>query len=158
MTSFYYYDQNPSGFCFLVEIRAFVFENALGIPNQNMKGKNEKDSGLSSKMTRSSKWPIAGIYTKVYNLNRPAQSLGLCSAVLPANSELNVGNVLHSGRESVGKCRTKTQEETGCLLVQAVRIIFWLPCRISLCCKSSASDLLSYVLILLYPAYQALES
>ena len=25
-----------------------------------------------------------------------------------ASSELNVGNVLHGGRESVGKCRTKT--------------------------------------------------
>ena len=24
MTSFYYYDKNPSGFCFLVQIRAFV--------------------------------------------------------------------------------------------------------------------------------------
>ena len=33
MTSFYYYDQNPSGFCFLVQIRAFVFETSLGIPN-----------------------------------------------------------------------------------------------------------------------------
>ena len=28
-----YYDQNPSGFCFLVKIRAFVFETSLGIPN-----------------------------------------------------------------------------------------------------------------------------
>ena len=24
MTSFYFYDQNPSGFCFLVQIKAFV--------------------------------------------------------------------------------------------------------------------------------------
>ena len=29
MTSFYYYDQNPSGFCFLVQIRAFVVEASL---------------------------------------------------------------------------------------------------------------------------------
>ena len=29
----YYYDQNPSGFCFLVQIRAFAFETSLGIPN-----------------------------------------------------------------------------------------------------------------------------
>ena len=33
ITSFYYYDQNPSGFCFLVQIRAFVFETSLGILN-----------------------------------------------------------------------------------------------------------------------------
>ena len=26
MASFYYYDQNPSGFCFLVQIRAFSLE------------------------------------------------------------------------------------------------------------------------------------
>ena len=48
MTSFYYCDQNPSGLCFLVQIRAFVNER-----------KNEKDSGRSSKMTSSCKWPIA---------------------------------------------------------------------------------------------------
>ena len=35
---------NPSGFCFLMEIRAFVFE---------------KDSGRSSKMTPSCKGPIS---------------------------------------------------------------------------------------------------
>ena len=29
MASFYYYDQNPSGFCFLVQIRAFVVEASL---------------------------------------------------------------------------------------------------------------------------------
>ena len=33
MTSFYHYDQNPSGFCFLVQIRASVFETSLGISN-----------------------------------------------------------------------------------------------------------------------------
>ena len=39
---FYYYDQNPSGFCFLVQIRAFVFETSLGIPNSNIKGKTNR--------------------------------------------------------------------------------------------------------------------
>ena len=53
MTSFYYYDQNPSGFCFLVLIRAFVIQTSLGYER-----KNEKDSGRSSKMTPSCKWPI----------------------------------------------------------------------------------------------------
>ena len=40
MTSFYYYDQNPSEFCFLVQIRAFVtLKTSLGFPNLNMKEK-----------------------------------------------------------------------------------------------------------------------
>ena len=51
MTSFYYCDQDPSGLCFLVRIRAFVHER-----------KNEKDSGRSSKMTSSCKWPIDQLY------------------------------------------------------------------------------------------------
>ena len=42
MTSFYYYDQNPSGFCFLVQIRAFVIQTSLGLQNLNMKGKTER--------------------------------------------------------------------------------------------------------------------
>ena len=58
MTSFYYYDQNPSGFCFLVQIRAFAIPTSLGLQNLNMKGKNEKDFGRSSKMTPSCKWLI----------------------------------------------------------------------------------------------------
>ena len=37
MTSFYYYDQNPSGFCFLVQIRAFVIQTSLGLQNLNKK-------------------------------------------------------------------------------------------------------------------------
>ena len=56
MTSFYYYDQNPLGFCFLVQIRAFVIQTSLGLQNLNIKGKNEKDYGRSSKMTPSCKW------------------------------------------------------------------------------------------------------
>ena len=43
ITSFYYYDQNPSGVCFLVQIIAFVIQTSLlGLPNLNMKGKNKK--------------------------------------------------------------------------------------------------------------------
>ena len=57
MTSFYYYDQNPSGVCFLVQIKAFVIQTWQGLPNLNMKGKT-KDSGRGSKMTPSCKWPI----------------------------------------------------------------------------------------------------
>ena len=47
MTSFYYYDQNPSGLCFLVQVRAFV--NLAWISNQIFKieRKKEKDSGRS---------------------------------------------------------------------------------------------------------------
>ena len=42
MTSFYSYDKNPSGLCFLVQIRAFVIETSLGLPNKNMKGKTKR--------------------------------------------------------------------------------------------------------------------
>ena len=42
MTSFYYYDENTSGLCFLVLIRAFVIETSLGLPNKNMKGKMKR--------------------------------------------------------------------------------------------------------------------
>ena len=43
----YYYDQDPSGFCFLVQIRAFAAKFKY-------KRKNEKNSGRSSEMTPSS--------------------------------------------------------------------------------------------------------
>ena len=64
MTSFYYCDQNPSGFCFLVLIRAFVIQTSLGLENLNMKVKTKKDSGRSSKITPSCKWPIGKSGTK----------------------------------------------------------------------------------------------
>ena len=48
-TSFYYYDQDPSGFCFLGASK-FTYER-----------KNEKNSGRSSKMTLSCKWPIIAL-------------------------------------------------------------------------------------------------
>jgi len=55
MTSFYDYDQNPSEFCFLVQIRAFVIQTPPGLQYEM---KNEKGSDRSSKMTPSCKWPI----------------------------------------------------------------------------------------------------
>ena len=58
MTSFYYYDQNPSGFCFLVLIKAFVYSNLTEITKFKFERKNEKDSGKSTEMTPSGKWPI----------------------------------------------------------------------------------------------------
>ena len=39
--SFYFYDQDPSGFCFLVQIRAFDIETSLGLANLHMKGKTK---------------------------------------------------------------------------------------------------------------------
>ena len=36
MKSFYYCDPNPSGFCFLLQIRAFFFSTSLGLPNVNV--------------------------------------------------------------------------------------------------------------------------
>ena len=43
MSSFYYYDKNPSGYYFLVQI----IKTYLGLANLNMK--NEINSGLGSK-------------------------------------------------------------------------------------------------------------
>ena len=48
MASFYYYDQDPSGFCFLVQIGAFVIQTSLGLPKFPYEKEN---SGRSSKMT-----------------------------------------------------------------------------------------------------------
>ena len=58
MTSFYYYDQNPSGFCFLVQIRAFFNLNLAGISKFKYERKNEEYSGSSAKTTPPCKWPI----------------------------------------------------------------------------------------------------
>ena len=63
MTSFYYYDQNPSGFCFLVLIRAFVIQTSLGLQNLNMKGKTKRILVVVIKMTPSCKWPILNNFT-----------------------------------------------------------------------------------------------
>ena len=42
MASFYYYDQNPSDFSFLVQISAFAIQTSLGLPNLNVKGKTKR--------------------------------------------------------------------------------------------------------------------
>ena len=42
MTSFYYYDQNPSWVSFLLQIWAFVIETSLGLSNLNLKGKTNR--------------------------------------------------------------------------------------------------------------------
>ena len=42
MTSFHYYDHNLSGLCFLVQIKAFVIQTSLELPNLNMKGKTTR--------------------------------------------------------------------------------------------------------------------
>ena len=44
MASFYYCDQNPSGFCFLVQISAFVNLDLAGIAEFKCERKNEKNS------------------------------------------------------------------------------------------------------------------
>ena len=55
MTPFYWYDQNPQEFRFLVQIRAFDLAGITKFKKKNMKGKYEKDSGRSSKVTLSCK-------------------------------------------------------------------------------------------------------
>ena len=41
-----------------MQIRAFVILTSLGLPDLNMKEKNEVNSGVSSKKRSSCKWPI----------------------------------------------------------------------------------------------------
>ena len=55
--AFYYYDQNSSRICFLVQIGTFVILSSLRLPNLKWKEK-QKDAGRSSKMTPSCKWPV----------------------------------------------------------------------------------------------------
>ena len=57
MGTFYFYYQNPLGFCFLLQIRAFVIRIFLGLPNLKMK-ENTKWI-LNSNQTSSCKWLIA---------------------------------------------------------------------------------------------------
>ena len=55
----YYYDQNPSGLSFLVQITAFCHLNLAGITKYKYEQKYEKDSGRVCKMKPSCKWPMA---------------------------------------------------------------------------------------------------
>ena len=56
--SFYFYDHNPSGFCFLVQIGTFVIETSLGFSNLNMKEKTKRIL-VVSKMSPSCKSPVS---------------------------------------------------------------------------------------------------
>ena len=58
MASFYYYDQNPPGYCFPEQIKAFVILNLTGITKFKYERKHEMNSGLSSKNSSSCEWPI----------------------------------------------------------------------------------------------------
>ena len=59
MTSFYYYDQNPSGFFFLVQIRAFLAE--ITKFKYERKAKRILVVACNSQVTPSWKWPIEPI-------------------------------------------------------------------------------------------------
>ena len=61
IASFCYYDKDPSGFCFLVQIRAFVILKLTGATKFKCEKEIEKNSGRSSKTTPSCKWPIRSI-------------------------------------------------------------------------------------------------
>ena len=56
--SFYYCHKNHSGFCFLVQIKAFVFLNLTGITTFKHERKNKMNSGLSSRKRSLCKSPI----------------------------------------------------------------------------------------------------
>ena len=47
IASFYYYDQDPSGFFFLVQIRAFCYSSNTGASKFKYEKENEKNSGRS---------------------------------------------------------------------------------------------------------------
>ena len=56
-TSFHYYDQNPSSSAFLCK-PGLLLARLAGSILKTYEWKAQKDSGRSSKMTSSSKWPI----------------------------------------------------------------------------------------------------
>ena len=82
MTSFYYYDQNPSGFCFLVQIRAFFNLNLAGISKFKYERKNEEYSGSSAKTTPPCKWPIPD-YFRFTKTNEEIRPLPTVSEEVP---------------------------------------------------------------------------
>ena len=66
IASFYSYYQNPSGFCFPMQIRAFIILTSRDL----MKGKDVLKCGLSSKKISSSKWPINVVIKGNQSVNR----------------------------------------------------------------------------------------
>ena len=58
MTSFYYYDQNPSFVLLSCANWGFCYLKLTGVTKFKYERKYEQDSGCSSKMTPSCKWPI----------------------------------------------------------------------------------------------------
>ena len=101
---FYYYNQNPLGFCFLVQIRAFFYLILARIIKFKYERKNVKDSGHISKMMPSCKWPIrrgfgknnsvlAGVPMSSFSCslacrNSPSPSLPLLTPSTQANAIL----------------------------------------------------------------------
>ena len=71
------YDQNPSGFCFLVQLRAFVIQTSLGLPwlqNLNVKGKTKRTLVVVVKWRHRANGPLhwnglAMILLLLYNLH-----------------------------------------------------------------------------------------
>ena len=53
MASFYYYDQNPSGYCSLAQIKDFCYLNLSGTTKFKYEREKEINSGLSSNNTSS---------------------------------------------------------------------------------------------------------
>ena len=58
MSNFYYNYQNPSAFCFLVQIRPVVFFSLSGSDKFEYESKNKMNSGSCSQKSSSWKWPI----------------------------------------------------------------------------------------------------
>ena len=58
MSNFYYNYQNPSAFCFLVQIRPVVFLSPSRSDKFEYESKSEMNSGSCSQKTSSWKWPI----------------------------------------------------------------------------------------------------
>ena len=76
MTSFYYYDQNPSDIAFQCKL-GLCYLNLAGIAKFKYEKKNEEDSGRSSKMTPSYKWPIE--ITVITEANKDQSPWGIFS-------------------------------------------------------------------------------
>ena len=80
MTSFTTTTRILQGFAFLCKLMLLLFKPHWNYKRFKYEGKNEKDSGRSSKMTPSCKWPIRESYANLRremnkNMNEPEQEL-----------------------------------------------------------------------------------
>ena len=103
MASFYTYYQNPSGFCFHVQIMGICFLHFIGFTKFKYQRKNEMNSRLRSKKTSPCKWLIYCISLRPPMTTTEGPTLHwvkLCvTACFPKNLVMN--RITASGQQAV---------------------------------------------------------